>query len=234
MDFKGHFPIGTGRCHPLTVLDDHSRFSIVLHACHNEQGATVQPVLSDSFRRYGLPQQMLMDNGAPWGRADSALGLTSLTLWLIRLGIRVCHGRPYHPQTQGKDERFHRTLNVELIQRRWFQDLPQCQHHFDRWREVYNQQRPHEALGMQVPLQRYCCSPRVFPEALAPIEYAPDDQVRKVQGKGDIFFRGRIFQLSYALRGYPVALRPTVTDGKFDVFFCHQNITTIDLNSTPQ
>jgi transposase InsO family protein len=228
MDFKGHFAIGVGRCHPLTVLDDHSRFAVVLRACENERERLVQSALTVAFTRYGLPQQMLMDNGAPWG-SDAEHVLTALTVWLIRLGIGVSHIRPYHPQTQGKDERFHRTLDVEVIQRQWFRDLPHCQRRFDQWRDIYNLERPHESLGMQAPAQRYRPSARAFPRALPPIEYGPQDHVRKVQDQGLLHFRGHTFRTSRALRGYPVALRATSTDGQFDVFFCHQQITTIDL-----
>ena len=113
MDFKGHIPTQAGpRCHPLTVLDDHSRFNVVLAACGDETGATVRTALTAAFGRYGLPEALLCDNGPPWGRSDAPGGPahTALTVWLLRLGVRVLHGRPYHPQTQGKEERFHRTL----------------------------------------------------------------------------------------------------------------------------
>jgi transposase InsO family protein len=106
MDFKGHVALaqGHGRVHPLTVLDDHSRYAIGLEACADERGATIQARLRGLFRRYGLPDQMLMDNGGAWGRPDARQAYTPFTVWLLRLGIRVSHGRPYHPQTQGKDE----------------------------------------------------------------------------------------------------------------------------------
>ena len=165
MDFKGHFPMSQGRCHPLTVLDDHSRYSVGLEACGNEQDATVRARLATLFRRYGLPFAMLMDNGSPWGDAG-AQPFTLFTAWLIRLGIRVSHGRPYHPQTQGKDERFHRTLKAEVLDRNSFCDLAECQCAFDAWRQIYNHHRPHEALGLEPPGTRYRLSPRSFPEAL--------------------------------------------------------------------
>jgi len=231
MDFKGHFAIGTGRCHPLTVLDDCSRYSMALRACTNERGSTVQQELTQTFRRYGLPEQMLMDNGSPWG-SDAEHVLTSLTVWLLRLGIQVAHARAYHPQTQGKAERFHRSLDVEVIQRHWFADLSQCQRRFDRWRDIYNLERPHESLKMQVPAQRYQPSVRSFPETLPPIEYAPADHVRKVQDHGKVFFNGHVFRVSTALRGYPVALRPTSKQACWQVFFCRQRVATIDLRSS--
>lgn len=228
MDFKGHFALSQGRCHPLTVLDDHSRFALGLYACADERGATVQERLTRVFRRYGLPERMTMDNGSPWG-SDAEHLYTPLTVWLIRLAIGVGHSRPFHPQTQGKDERFHRTLAVELLRGPPFRDLDQCQRRFDAWRALYNLERPHEALGMATPASRYQPSPRSFPERLPPIDYAPDDLVRKVQAKGEIFYRNRAWHIAKALRGYPVALRYTQTDGVMDVFFCHQKVAQINL-----
>lgn len=227
MDFKGHFPLVHSRCHPLTVLDDHSRFCVGLEACPNELGITVKERLINIFRRYGLPLRMLMDNGAPWGN-DMEHPYTPLTVWLMRLGIRVCHGRPYHPQTQGKDERFHRTLVAEVLQGRVIVDVDQCQRLFDEWRIVYDFERPHQALGNATPASRYQPSLRPFPEVLPPIEYGPDDQVRKVQAEGEIFFRGRVFKVGKAFRGLPVAARPTQEDGLWQVYFLTQPIAHID------
>lgn len=228
MDFKGHFATRQGRCHPLTVLDDHSRFSITLKACADEKTGTVQSALINSFRRYGLPRRMTMDNGSPWGN-DQFNDLTPLTAWLIRLGIRVSHSRPYHPQTQGKDERFHRTLKAEAITGQEFDDLLHCQRTFDQFRETYNLERPHESLGMKAPVTRYRPSERSYPETLPAIEYGPDDQVRKVQSEGEVTFKGKLFRVSKALRGYPIALRPTKIDGTYSVVFCNQTLKEISL-----
>ena len=214
---------------PLTILDDCSRFALCLQACANEQTATVQAHLIATFRRYGLPARLLMDNGAPWGdRAGSPF--TPLTVWCIRLGIAISHARPAHPQTLGKYERFHRTLKAELLHQRLFLDLAHCQQHFDRWRALYNLDRPHEALAMAVPASRYQPSPRGFPESLPPIEYGATDIVRKVQAQGEVSYRGRIFRVCKAFRGYPVALRPTPHDGLWRVYFCHQHVADLDLH----
>jgi hypothetical protein len=227
MDFKGHFATEEGRCHPLTVLDDHSRYCVGLQACADEQGTTVQNRLTSIFRRYGLPRRMLMDNGPPW-RGDGSRW-TPLTVWLMRLGVGVCHGRPYHPQTQGKDERFHRTLDVELLQGRPWASVAACQEAFDPWRSMYNLRRPHEALGLATPGTRYTISLRVFPETLPPIEYGPNDIVRKVQGKGRISFRHGLYWVGRAFRGYRVGLRPTERDGVLAVFFAQEQVATVDL-----
>ena len=228
MDFKGHFPTSAGRCHPLTVLDDHSRFALGLQACGDERTQTVQDRLRAIFRVYGLPDRLLMDNGSPWGN-DTAHPRTPLTVWLLRLGVRVSHSRPYHPQTQGKGERFHRTLKAEVLQGRHFVDLAACQDAFDRWRTVYNTQRPHQALGLAVPISRYTPSPRPFPETLPPIEYGDGDLVRKVGAEGWVNFTGRTFKVGRALRGYPVALRPAVSDGVWSVWFMTHPIAEVDL-----
>jgi transposase InsO family protein len=228
MDFKGPFLTGQGPCHPLTILDDHSRFDLQLKACASPTTAAVQIGLIEVFERYGLPQEMLMDNGMPWGGGRHC-PYTGLSVWLIQLGIRVTHGRPYHPQTQGKLERFHRTLKAEALQNRFFSSLDECQAAFDRWREIYNQQRPHEALGMTPPVRRYCLSKREYPSSLPPIEYGPADHVRKVQQDGTISFRGQEWFVGHAFYGYPVAVRPQLTEGSFDVFFCHQKVVSIDL-----
>jgi len=229
MDFKGHYRLGNGeRCHALTVLDDHSRYSLCLQACRNEQTGTVKEHLTATFRRYGLPERMLMDNGSPWGN-DLEHQYTPLTVWLLLLGVGVSHGRPYHPQTQGKDERFHRSLKVEVLAQRIFGDFEPMQIRFNEWRYCYNHVRPHEALDMNVPASRYQVSQRSFPEQLPTLEYGAIDQVRKVQLDGSISFRHREFRVGKAFRGYPVALRPTLADGVYEIYFATHRILTIDL-----
>jgi transposase InsO family protein len=231
MDFKGDFSLSTtGRCYPLTVLDDHSRFSLGLRACPSQHREGVQQALTSIFRRYGLPWRMTMDNGFPWGvYVGGRCRWTQLTLWLTRLGIRVSHSRPYHPQTQGKDERFHRTLKLELLGDCKWRDLAQCQASFDRWRETYNCERPHEALQMQVPASRYRESVRCFPEELPAIEYPSEYLVRRVQKSGMMHLHGRQYYIGEAFRGLEVGLCPTTTDAVFEVYFCHRQVMTLDL-----
>lgn len=238
MDFKGHFALLDGqRCHPLTVLDDHSRFALLLAACADERAESVQAALTTVFRRWGLPGTMLMDNGPPWGYSQEQ-SWTALSLWRVRLGIRVTHGRAYHPQTQGKDERFHRTLKFELLRHFNFTSLQHCQREFDRFRDRYNLERPHEALGLDTPASRYRLSPIEFPESLPPIEYPAGLELRKVDSEGRLRYGGHHFRVSKALRGLPVALRPIADDdGQHEMLFCHQVIARIDLKhpeSSPQ
>ncbi len=232
MDFKGPFTLlSSQECHPLTVLDDHSRFSLGLEACPDQARAGVQERLTGVFRSYGLPEAFLIDNGGPWGSCGRGEGYTRLGVWLLRLGIRLLHSRVRHPQTLGKDERFHRTLKAELLSRGvLFRDLADCQRHFDQWRRVYNEERPHEALGLRVPASAYHASVRPFPEKGLPLlEYAASDVVRKVGAKGEVSFHGQSYKIGKAFTGYPVALRTTATDGRFAVVFVSQEIAYIDL-----
>lgn len=228
IDFKGHFMAKDGRCHPLTILDDHSRFSLCIAACHNERKETVQQHLTNVFRKYGLPYAMLMDNGSPWG-ADSESKQTSLTVWLIRLDISVIHTHCYHPETLGKDERFHRTMKAEIISLCTGKSIIRCQPLFDHWRIVYNTERPHESLNMEVPAKFYRISDRIFPEKLPEIEYGPLDHVRKVQDGGVISFKNKEYKIGKAFKGERVAVRPTNKDGKFDVCFCNKKVADVNL-----
>jgi transposase InsO family protein len=229
MDFKGHFAMREGRCHPLTVLDDHSRYALELGACGNERGETVRARLERLFERYGLPRRMLTDNGSPWGTAGSEEKHTMLTVWLLDLGIGVVHGRAYHPQTQGKEERFHRTLMAEVVNGRLFDDLAGAQSAFDAWRPIYNDKRPHEGIGMEVPSSRYRPSPRSMPQSVPAPDYESQAHVRKVRSRGGVSFRNREVPVSKAFAGRYVALRATNVDGRFDICYRHHRLGQIDL-----
>lgn len=235
MDFKGTFNTLAGPCYPLTILDDHSRFNLALQANVRMGTAQVQPQLQAVFERYGMPVRINTDNGPPWGAPGAVEhGLTDLGVWMIRLGITVSHSRPHRPQTNGKVERFHRTLNTEVIAGKHYADHGQVQQDFDRWRSVYNLQRPHEALQMHTPVRRYRPSPFAFPGKLRPIEYRSDDEVVLVRANGAARFKGRTFWLSRALRSLPVALRGKPdSDGCYEIYFCHQRIGQLDLNQGP-
>ncbi len=229
MDFKGHFKLNDGlRCHPLTLLDDHSRFSLEIRSCQYERFETVKPALIGVFREYGLPLRMTMDNGAPWGCSSAQLH-TKLTTWLIMQGIIVLHSRPRHPQTQGKLERFHRTLKAELISEYMFDNLAHAQQGFDWWRQIYNDERPHAAIEMQVPSERYKRSAREYVENPSPYIYDSSLEIRKVGNKGNISYHGRHYTVGEGFAGYHVGLKPTKDERIVDVYFCHQKVLKIDL-----
>jgi transposase InsO family protein len=232
MDFKGHFKTKFGRCHPLTVLDDHSRYILEIGACTNELGDTVKGLLKEVFRRYGLPRAIITDNGMPWGMAGYPKSITGLALWLIRLGIELKRSGVRHPQTMGKLERMHRTLKAEVIQARQFGSIAECQRAFDEWREDYNFKRPHEAIDFLTPSERFRVSDIAFPERMPQIEYSPDDMIRKVSNNGQIHFNGRRWRVGKGMKGFPVAVRE-VEDDIFNVVFVRQIVLRINLRDAP-
>jgi transposase InsO family protein len=227
MDFKGPVATATTRCHPLAVVDDHSRYALGIAPCADQITGTVQAVLVAVFRRYGLPGRILCDNGTPWGSAESRY--THLGAWLIRLGVAVVHGRPYHPQTQGKTERFNRTLGLEAIAGRVVACPADWGPIFERYRHWYNHERPHEALDLEPPASRYRPSAVEYPEVLPAIEYQEGDIVRRVGPAGYISYQSARYQIGRAFSGHPVALRPSDRDGVMRVYFCHAHVATINL-----
>lgn len=232
MDFKGRMPLANDAvCHPLTMIDDHSRYALSIQACANEQSATVQQRLIQTFRRYGLPDAFFVDNGSPWGDSGGSRW-TALRVWLLKLGVDTIYARPYHPQSRGKNERFHRSLKAEVFAARRFRDLAELQRAFDTWRTVYNLQRPHEALGMDVPATRYKPSTRSMPDKPAEVEYASDDIVRRVSVNPRIDFKGRRWRVPKAFRGERLAIRPMDSDGHYGIFFGSRQVAEIDLTAT--
>lgn len=230
MDYKGHVAMTHGRVHPLTVLDDHSRFNLVLEACARESMDEVQAALIPCFRRYGLPQRISCDNGSPWGNTRSKEGLTHLGVWMARLGIGLTHARPGHPQTNGKDERFHRTLKSSVLQGQIFTGLAHAQRAFDAFRDLYNHERPHQALQLDVPISRYRPSQRPYPEVLPEPQYDSGSEVRKVSQNGLIHFKGHRYRVAKALDGQQVAIVPDRdNDALYTVYFFQTIVRKFDL-----
>lgn len=231
MDFKGWFnTTHSGRCHPFDVLDDHSRYNLCLFAALDETESSVKAQLMRTFDRYGLPLTILCDNGPPWGSTGSRTGVTHLGVWLIDLGIKVIHARPRHPQTLGKDERFHRTLNLEVISRRpaW-DNHTEVQTAFDQWRTVYNHQRPHDSLQGGTPATRYQPSTRSMPTQIQPPDYPDDYQVRKVASDARVHFKGARYRIGKPYAGLAIAFVPTTIDDTYNIVYRHHHIGTINL-----
>lgn len=209
MDAKGHYPLRPeGRCHPLSVLDDHSRYAVGLVALPALDTRGVRTALTACFERYGVPTAMLMDHGVPWWSATNEGGLTTLSVFLLKQGIRLLYGRVRHPQTQGKVERFHRTLGERL---RWWgvpTDLPGFRHALATFRDEYNEVRPHEALAMQPPASRFVPSRRVYLPTPAVWDYPPGSDVQRVTAQGMLAYGNARFFVSQALAGEQVACRP--------------------------
>lgn len=229
IDFKGDFAMSRGgRCYPLTLLDDHSRYSLGVFACDNQRGVTVKNHFRTVFRRYGIPRAIYVDNGNPWGTSRDRTRHSRVSAWLMRQDIEVIHGRPYHPQGRGKIERFHRTLKLEVLQDRQLEDLQAAQSAFDPWRTCYNQVRPHEALDMAVPASVYHASVRRFQEATEPFEYSRRFQVRRTNRTGQFSFQKTTYRIADAFTEQPIGLAPTSTDGLWELYYCRFAIATLD------
>jgi transposase InsO family protein len=209
IDAKGPYALAAGgRCHPLSILDDHSRFAVGLHPLPRLSTEHVTPALRACFERYGVPAAMLMDHGTPWWASGSQDGLTRVSVALLQQGIRVIYGAIRHPQTQGKVERFHRTLDERL---RW-DGVPTTWAGLVRalaaFREEYNHVRPHAALGLRPPADRFVPSRHAYQPRPRPWVYPTDTLVRRIQANGIIRYAGQVRFVSEALIGEHVALLP--------------------------
>ena len=235
MDFKGRIRLGSGAwLHPLTIIDDHSRFAVGLAACSNQQTDTVQARLEAVFRHHGLPEAIYVDNGSPWGGGRPGQW-TPLRLWLLKLGVETIHSRPYHPQGRGKNERFHRSLAAEVFASAPLAGFDAAQAALDRWRHVYNRERPHQALGFATPAERYRPSRRAWPATLAAPCYAPGEIVRRVgTTKAYVSFRNRFWRVPQAFLGETLAIRPRLPEGRYAICFGAHEIASIDLNDPEQ
>jgi hypothetical protein len=147
--------------------------------------------------------------------------------WLIRLNIRLIHGRPYHPQTQGKEERFNKTFKNEVLKRNNFKNTEHCQEYFDIWREKYNCIRPHESLNFDVPTSHYSPSKRTYPAQLPPVVYGDGDLIKKVAENGSIYFQKKHFKVGKGFKGEYVAIKQNENDREYDIYFCNQFIRNI-------
>ena len=225
-DFKGHFPLEAGtRCHPLTITDSASRMLLRCQALPREGGDLVQPVFAAAFAEYGLPRILRTDNGAPFASTGQT-GLTRLSAWWVKLGLTPERIAPGHPEQNGRHERMHRTLKSETT-RPPQRDLRAQQRAFDRFRQEYNYERPHEALEQKVPADLYSRSPREYPRRLPEVTYPADLVVRRVRNKGHIRWHGQLLFVSEALSGEPVGLAPQ-DDRYWALYYNHLPLLILD------
>jgi transposase InsO family protein len=223
MDFKGpkgwRHPVG-----PLSIIDDHSRYLIALHSTGSTRTEPVRGQLEQAFQDCGLPEAMLMDHGVPWWSTQAPSGNTSLALWLMRQGIGLHWSRIRHPQTQGKVERFHGSLQRALDKR----GTPRhdTQAWLDAYRWEHNHVRPHEALAMQTPASIWRPSLRRYDPQPPRWEYADNTWVLKVDCQGKIQAAGRKWKISRALAGDYVQLLPT--GARILVYYCTTLIRELD------
>lgn len=230
-DFKGHFSLlDNTRCHPLNVIDDCARFNLCIEALENETMQAVKPVFSRLFREYGLPESLLCDNGNPWGTPQST-GYTKFEVWLMELGILTIHGRPLHPQTQGKEERFNRTFTRECLKGASFSNRADAQESFNRYRQFYNEKRPHYALGMDTPAMHYKPSQRRMPEKIEAWEYEPEYTLCKVKKTGYFNYKGQEYFLSEGFGGKIIGVRESHLPNQVTLVFREFRIGRINLSN---
>jgi putative transposase len=205
-DYKGQFLLGNQRyCYPLTISDHYSRYLLTCESLEDTKGAGAQPVFEEAFMAHGMPEAILTDNGSPFASCG-LLGLSRLSVWWMRLGIKLHRIVPGHPEQNGRHERMHLTLKLETT-RPSATNLLQQQEKFDRFKEVYNEERPHEALAMKVPSDFYKPSLRPFPKSLPEISYPLHDSTKLVAGNGLLKFGKKSFHLGDALSYQPVGIR---------------------------
>jgi len=202
-DFKGDFRLGNARrCYPLTISDNCSRYLLVCRALARPSYEAVHPWFEWVFREHGLPEAIRTDNGAPF--ASLAVGgISQLSKWWIQLGITPERMRPGKPAQNGRHERLHRTLKAAVPAQATLQAQ---QRQYDPFREEYNWQRSHEALGRQTPGSVYRCSPRSYPVKLPAVEYESGVTVRQVRHNGEIKWQGELTYISEVLAHEPLGL----------------------------
>lgn len=206
-DFKGHFALENGvRCHPLNIIDDYSRMNLCCAPLPSEKFVDVKPCLEKVFYKYGLPVSILCDNGNPWGTAQST-GYTNFEVWLMELGILTLHGRIFHPQTQGKEERFNGSFTKECLKYHTIKDMAEAAKIFDEYRTFYNNIRPHMALQLDVPASKYESSTREYPTKIQDWEYPNELNVHKVKSTGYITIHGQGYFFSEAFGNKQIAFR---------------------------
>lgn len=226
-DFKGEFRMKDGNyCYPLNILDDHSRYILAIKPSLST-GNLVKDTFERTFYEFGMPDSVLSDNGAQF--AGFRQGYTRFEKWLMDHDILPVHGRIKHPQTQGKIERFHRSMKEELLKYREFEDIADADRQFQAWREKYNTVRPHEALGMKCPADIYRRSDREYNAAVKAYEYGDQYHVVKVNSWGYVRFHAFQVYLSETMIGERIEFRANPLADSF--FACYRNYRIAEFNA---
>jgi transposase InsO family protein len=228
-DFKGWFRTGDGRrCDPLTISDGHSRYLIRTQALARPTLEAVRPVFEAALREHGLPEAIRTDNGPPFA-STCGIGLSRLAVWWIDLGILPERIHPGKPQQNGRHERMHRTLKADTLNPP-AKTMRKQQQRFDRFRNEYNNERPHEALDNKTPASIYTASTRPYPPRLLRPEYPSGAVVCSVYDKGSFYYGGKLYFLTDVLGGRRIALVASTEDGFMNILYGHVVIASLDLH----
>jgi transposase InsO family protein len=230
IDFKGWwYTRNRTRFEPLTIRDDFSRYVLCARALDNARSETVQRQMAAVFERHGLPEVIRSDNGSPFAAYNSPLGLSRLSAWWLSLGINLDRIPPGRPDQNGGHERMHRDLARE-VECSAAHDMTTQQATLDVWRRTFNEERPHEALGMRVPGDVYHTSPRKFDPTPVEVVYPRGYLVRKVNSIGSVKIRNAAVKVSAALHGFPIGLEP-LQDDRYATWFCRLCLGHIDIGT---
>ena len=225
-DFKGHFKTRNGiYCYPLTMTDLHSRYLLTCHGLLSTKVVNVFPVFDRAFREYGLPRAIRTDNGVPFA-TTGIHGLSQLNVWWIRLGIQHQRILPASPQQNAKHERMHKTMKAEATH-------PPCanvhsqQREFNRFRNEFNNDRPHDSLNGQTPASCYEASNRTYDGRIPPYEYPAHYTIKRVTNAGTIRFKHRLLFIANALKQNLIGLEE-VDDGVWSIYLCNVLLARLD------
>ena len=222
VDFKGWWKDAHGRCLPLTVRDEFSRYVLEIRAVEDGTTETIKEIFEELFAKYGLPGAIRSDNGPPFASRQGVLGLSRLSVWWLALGIDLERSRPGCPQDNGAHERMHRDLAYEVEAER----RVERQAALDTWREEYNEERPHEGLDLRTPAEVYHSSERKWAGRVDQLSY-PGMRTRKVSERGAIKMEARRVFLSTALAGWKVGIKAR-SDGCWEVYFAQLLVGTLE------
>lgn len=229
IDFKGQFRMSNGNyCYPLTISDHYSRFLIGCEALPNTKFEESQLVLERAFKRFGLPEKIISDNGSPFA-SNGLYRLSKLSAWFIQLGVRPEYIQPGHPEQNGRHERMHLTLKKETT-RPAGKNLLHQQEKFDRFQKEYNEERPHEALEMKTPASFYSDSCRKYPEELPSADYSTCDSIRRIVSSGSLILPTKKADRVYftrALAGHQIGLRE-IEQNKWKAYFFEMDLGTVE------
>jgi len=229
-DFKGEFMLADRRyCYPLTITDFASRYLICCDALTSTHAKPAFTVFERAFKDFGLPKAIRTDNGCPFASASAIFGLSKLSVWWLRLGIGIERIQPGQPQQNGRHERMHLTLKKETTKPAANNFLQQ-QEKFDRFIDCYNQERPHQAIGMRYPGEIYQCSAREY-HGLSELEYPFHDRTVAVTMCGRVCFGSRKINLSTVFAGQNVGVKE-VAEKVWLISFMHYDLGFFDHETT--
>lgn len=227
MDFKGDYIMDWGRCYPLSILDDHSRYAVGLYALASTEGNQVKGCLVRTFQEFGVPEGILVDHGVPWWHCGNARGLTRLAVDLIKQGVKLYYSGIGHPETQGKVERFHRTLKKSMKHRGLPRQLKDWESALKEFQDEYNYVRPHEGIGMVTPAKRYQKSRHSYQPDPPEWEYPMGAIVMRLNTQGSLYYNGRTYYVCKPLMNERVLIEPF--ENSLLVTFRHMHIREINL-----